>query len=53
MVENLMNESKLSKKIDNLLEVANNLGITQKMIDKLEKEFQTNPDEEILEHCLC
>ena len=53
IVEHLLNEASLSKKIDHLLETANKLGISQATIDKFEAEYDDDPDEEILEHCLC
>ena len=48
-----MNEASLSKKIDHLLETANKIGITDAIIARFEKEYDEDPDEGILEHCLC
>lgn len=48
MVDHMIYEKQLNLKIDNLLEVANNLPFTPKLIQKYEKEFDEDPEEELL-----
>ena len=48
MVGQMQYEKLLNLKIDKLLEVANGLPFTPKVIQDLEKEFEENPEEELL-----
>ena len=45
-------EFNLHKKIDNLLQVADDLGFTDAKIAQYEKEYEENPDDALLEFCL-
>ena len=45
-------EYNLHKKIDHLLQVAEDLGFTDAKIAEYEKEYEENPDDALLEFCL-